>query len=60
MGEYLALSIPALAGNEPYVAASILLALSGVHWLGLALASTFQNAMRVLKGVGLLSFVVVC
>ena len=60
MSEYLALLLPSLTGYEPYVAASILLVLSGIHWLGLALASTFQNIMSVLKGVGLLAFVAIC
>jgi len=60
MSEYMALLIPALVGYEPYVAASILLALTGIHWVGLALASTFQNIMSVLKGVGLSAFVIIC
>ncbi|WP_149241349.1 APC family permease [Dyadobacter sp. 32] len=60
MSEYLALLLPSLGGYEPYVAASILLILSAIHWLGLALASTFQNVMSVLKGVGLLAFVIIC
>jgi APA family basic amino acid/polyamine antiporter len=60
MSEYLALLIPSLVGYEPYVAASILITLSGIHWLGLALASIFQNVMSVLKGVGLFAFVAIC
>ena len=60
MSEYMALLIPSLVGFEPYVAASILLVLSGIHWMGLALASTFQNVMSVLKGVGLTAFVIIC
>jgi APA family basic amino acid/polyamine antiporter len=42
------------------VAAAILLVLTGIHWIGLALASSFQNVMSVLKGVGLFIFVAVC
>ena len=60
MSEYLALLLPYLAGYEPYVAAAILLTLSGIHWMGLALASTFQNVMSVVKGVGLFAFVAIC
>lgn len=60
MSEYLALLIPSLVGFEPYVAASILLILTGIHWIGLALASTFQNIMSFLKAVGLFTFVAVC
>jgi APA family basic amino acid/polyamine antiporter len=60
MTEYLALLMPSFSGFEPYIAASILLVLSGIHWLGLALASTFQNVMSVLKGVGLFAFVLIC
>ncbi|REA55260.1 amino acid permease [Dyadobacter luteus] len=60
MSEYLALLIPSLTGYEAYVAAAILTSLSGIHWLGLALASTFQNIMSVLKGVGLFVFVAIC
>src|SRR5215217_2954269 len=60
MSEYLALLIPAFTGYEPYVAASILLILTGIHWIGLALASSFQNVMSVLKGLGLFIFVAVC
>ncbi|GGC14433.1 APC family permease [Dyadobacter sediminis] len=60
MSEYLALLLSPLAGYEPYVAASILLILTIIHWIGLALASSFQNIMSVLKGVGLFIFVAVC
>ncbi len=60
MSEYLALLVPSLLGYEPYVAASILLILTGIHWIGLALASTFQNVMSFLKAVGLFTFVAVC
>lgn len=60
MSEYLALLIPSLVGYEPYTAAAILLVLTGIHWVGLALASSFQNVMSVLKGIGLFLFVAVC
>jgi APA family basic amino acid/polyamine antiporter len=60
MSEYLALLIPSLVGYEPYVAAAILLILTIIHWIGLALASSFQNVMSVLKGVGLFLFVAIC
>jgi APA family basic amino acid/polyamine antiporter len=60
MSEYLALLIPSLIGLEAYVAAAILLVLTCVHWIGLALASSFQNVMSVLKGIGLFVFVAVC
>lgn len=60
MSEYLALLIPSLAGYESYVAAAILLALTVIHWIGLALASSFQNIMSLLKGIGLFAFVAVC
>ena len=60
MSEYLALLMPSLAGYEPYVAAAILLALTVIHWIGLALASSFQNIMSLLKGIGLFAFVAVC
>jgi APA family basic amino acid/polyamine antiporter len=60
MSEYLALLVPSFVGFEPYVAAAILLILTGIHWIGLALASSFQNIMSVLKGLGLFIFVAVC
>lgn len=60
MSEYLALLIPSLNGYEPYVAAAILLVLTAIHWIGLALASSFQNIMSLLKGVGLFLFVGIC
>ncbi|EEF22562.1 amino acid transporter, putative, partial [Ricinus communis] len=60
MSEYLALLIPSLAGYESYVAAAILLGLTVIHWIGLALASSFQNIMSLLKGIGLFAFVAVC
>ncbi len=60
MSEYLALLMPVLVGYESLVAIGILILLSGIHWVGLALASSFQNIMSVLKGVGLFAFVVVC
>lgn len=60
MSEYLALLAPSLTGYEPYVAAVILLTLTGIHWIGLALASNFQNVMSFLKAIGLFTFVAVC
>jgi APA family basic amino acid/polyamine antiporter len=60
MSEYMSLLIPSLAGYEAYVAAFILLVLTGIHWIGLALASNFQNVMSFLKAVGLFTFVAVC
>ncbi|WP_353722714.1 amino acid permease [Dyadobacter sp. 676] len=60
MSEYLALLVPSLVGYEPYVAAGMLLALTVIHWIGLALASSFQNIMSLLKGIGLFAFVAVC
>lgn len=60
MSEYMALLIPSLLGYEAYIAASILLVLTGIHWIGLALASNFQNVMSFLKAVGLFTFVAVC
>ncbi|ACT94974.1 APC family permease [Dyadobacter fermentans] len=60
MSEYIALLIPSLVGYEPYVAAAILLLLTVIHWIGLALASSFQNIMSLLKGIGLFAFVAVC
>ncbi|MDQ6480488.1 amino acid permease [Dyadobacter sp. LHD-138] len=60
MSEYMALLIPSLLGYEAYIAATILLVLTGIHWIGLALASNFQNVMSFLKAVGLFTFVAVC
>ena len=60
MSEYMALLLPGLEGKESYVAVALLLALAAVHWLGLALASTFQNVMSFLKAVGLFAFVAIC
>jgi len=60
MSEYMALLIPSLSGLEAYVAASILIVLTAIHWIGLALASNFQNVMSFLKAVGLFAFVAVC
>lgn len=60
MSEYLALLIPSLVGKEPIVAAAILIILTCIHWYGVALASTFQNVMSVLKGIGLFAFIIIC
>jgi len=60
MSEYMALLIPSLLGYEAYIAAAILLVLTGIHWIGLALASNFQNVMSFLKAIGLFAFVAVC
>ncbi|HEV7349134.1 APC family permease [Telluribacter sp.] len=60
MSEYMALLLPGLEGQEPYVAVGLLLALTAVHWLGLALASNFQNVMSFLKAIGLFAFVAIC
>ncbi|WP_025765230.1 APC family permease [Dyadobacter tibetensis] len=60
MSEYLSLLLPSLLGFEPYVAIVLLATLTALHQVGLSLASSFQNIMSVLKGVGLLLFVGIC
>ncbi len=60
MGEYFALLMPSVQGLEPYLAIGILVILTAVHSIGLSLASQFQNIMSILKGVGLLLFVIIC
>jgi basic amino acid/polyamine antiporter, APA family len=60
MGEYITLLIPPVQGYEPYLAIAILVILTAIHSIGLSLASQFQNIMSVLKGLGLLAFVVIC
>lgn len=60
MSEYLALLLPALVGYEPYLAVAMLVTLAGFHWIGLALASQFQNVMSFVKAVGLFVFVAFC
>ncbi|TDB66095.1 APC family permease [Arundinibacter roseus] len=60
MSEYLALLLPIFGGYEPYLAAAMLLTLGALHWLGLALASRFQNIMSFLKALGLFAFVALC
>ncbi len=60
MGEYITLLSPPVQGYEPYLAIAILVILTAIHSIGLSLASQFQNIMSVLKGLGLLAFVVIC
>ncbi|ODS84462.1 MAG: amino acid permease [Cytophagaceae bacterium SCN 52-12] len=58
--EYAGLLFPPVAGHETFAAIVILAILTGFHWLGLRLASDFQNMMSVVKGLGLAAFVIVC
>ncbi len=61
MSEYLALLLPQLVGGyEPYLAVAMLATLAALHWIGLALASQFQNVMSFVKAVGLFTFVGFC
>jgi APA family basic amino acid/polyamine antiporter len=60
MSEYIALLLPVVAGHEQLGAVLILAVLALLHWIGLALASQFQNVMSFFKAVGLLLFVLVC
>lgn len=60
MSEYIALLLPAVAGHEQLGAVLILTVLAALHWIGLALASQFQNVMSFLKALGLLLFVLIC
>jgi APA family basic amino acid/polyamine antiporter len=60
MGEYITLMLPAFTGYEPLIAIALLVILTALHWAGLQLASTFQNVMSLLKGIGLFIFIVVC
>lgn len=60
MSEYIGLLMPVLAGREKPIAIAILLAFVAFHWAGVRLASRAQEVMSLLKGAGLLAFVIVC
>ncbi|MVM29840.1 amino acid permease [Spirosoma sp. HMF4905] len=60
MSEYTALLFPSTADYQKVVAIGILVAFVAFHSIGVQLASRAQEVMSVLKGVGLLLFVVVC
>ncbi|MVM39907.1 amino acid permease [Spirosoma sp. HMF3257] len=60
MSEYIALLFPSMADYQKIVAIGILTAFVAFHSIGVQLASRAQEVMSLLKGVGLLAFVVVC
>lgn len=60
MSEYIGLLAPSVVDYQKVIAISILLAFVGFHWIGVRLASRAQEVMSVLKGVGLLAFVIIC
>jgi APA family basic amino acid/polyamine antiporter len=60
MSEYLSLLYPSLVDHQKGIAIGILAAFVAFHSVGVRLASRAQEVMSVLKGVGLLAFVVVC
>ncbi|QMW02097.1 APC family permease [Spirosoma foliorum] len=60
MSEYTALLFPSTADYQKIVAIGILVAFVAFHSIGVQLASRAQEVMSLLKGVGLLLFVVVC
>ncbi|GAB3037122.1 APC family permease [Spirosoma pulveris] len=60
MSEYTSLLAPSLADYQKIIAIGILAAFVAFHSVGVKLASRAQEVMSVLKGVGLLVFVVVC
>lgn len=60
LAEYTALLFPVLEGVEYWFALCIIALLAGFHWLGLGWASSFQNVMSLIKGGGLLIFILAC
>lgn len=60
LSEYISLLFPVFHTHENTMAVLVLTFLAGFHWLGLSLASTFQNVMSLIKGCGLLLFILVC
>lgn len=60
MSEYLGLLYPAVVDYQKVIAIGILVAFVAFHSVGVKLASRAQEVMSLLKGVGLLAFVVVC
>lgn len=60
LAEYLALLFPFIAGEEVVIAVLLLLTLVFFHWMGLELAGGGQNIMSLIKGLGLLLFIIVC
>ncbi|AUD02286.1 APC family permease [Spirosoma pollinicola] len=60
MSEYISLLFPSFVDYQKITAIGILVAFVAFHSVGVRLASRAQEVMSVLKGVGLLVFVVVC
>lgn len=60
MSEYTALLFPAITDYQKVVAIGILVVFVLFHSVGVRLASRAQEVMSVLKGIGLLAFVIVC
>lgn len=60
MSEYISLLYPSIVDYQKSIAIGILVAFVAFHSVGVKLASRAQEVMSLLKGVGLLAFVVVC
>ncbi|AQG81524.1 APC family permease [Spirosoma montaniterrae] len=60
MSEYVGLLLPATLPYQKLIAIGVLLAFVAFHAIGVEVISKAQEAMSVLKAVGLLIFVVVC
>jgi basic amino acid/polyamine antiporter, APA family len=60
MSEYIAILLPDTQNYISWVAVAILVSLGLLHWVGLRTASRAQEAMSVVKAIGLLAFVFIC
>lgn len=60
MSEYMGLLSPSLVAYQKVIAIGILVVFVAFHSIGVQFASRAQEVMSVLKGVGLLVFVLVC
>jgi basic amino acid/polyamine antiporter, APA family len=60
MSEYIAILLPDTQRYMSWVAVAILVSLGLLHWVGLRTASRAQEAMSVIKAIGLCAFVAIC
>lgn len=60
MSEYIALLLPGTDAYVPLMSITVLVILTGFHWMGTKSAGKSQEVLAVIKAVGLLLFVAVC
>lgn len=58
--DFISVLVPSLAGHAPLVAIGVVIVISAVHFLGLRVGSSTQNAISALVAVALVGLILAC